>query len=52
VKSHAENKAIQRARMRDDGYVLKQIWCLPKDWDEIKAFINNKKAGGKIHAGE
>ena len=35
----AERKRIDRARKRKEGYVLKQRWVRPEQWDKIKKGI-------------
>jgi hypothetical protein len=40
MKSEAETKRTQRERMRAAGYVLKQIWILPRDWPRVRKFLN------------
>lgn len=39
MKSSAERKADERARMRDRGYVLRQFWIHPKDWQRAQAYL-------------
>ena len=43
----AELKRKDRARKRELGFVLKQIWVKPEQWESIKKHIDksNKKVG-------
>lgn len=43
MKSAATLKAEQRAKMRAAGYVLKQIWVMPKHWARILKFLERLK---------
>jgi hypothetical protein len=47
AKSHAERKRDERERMRERGYVLRQFWVHPKDWDRVSTYVRrvNKKRG-------
>ena len=39
AKSPAERKADERARMRAAGFVLRQFWVHPKDWDRVQTYL-------------
>lgn len=39
VKSAAERKADERARMRARGFVLRQFWIHPKDWERVQRYL-------------
>jgi hypothetical protein len=43
VKSPAERKADERARMRAAGFVLRQFWVHPKDWGRVQAYLKRVK---------
>lgn len=38
-KTTAERQADLRARMREDGFVLKQIWVKKRQWPRIKKYL-------------
>jgi hypothetical protein len=38
-KSTAERVQELRDRMRAAGFVLRQVWVHPGDWERVKAFI-------------
>lgn len=38
----AELKRKDRARKREQGYVLKQIWVKPERWARIKKYIDRE----------
>ncbi len=42
TKSTAQLKAENRARMREAGYVLKQIWVNPRQWKRIKKYLDKQ----------
>ncbi len=46
-KSDAERKQQERDRMRERGYVLRQFWVHPKDWERASTYLRriNKKRG-------
>ena len=46
-KSDAERKRDERERMRERGYVLRQVWVHPKDWERAATYLRriNKKRG-------
>ncbi len=39
AKSDAERKRDERERMRERGYVLRQIWVHPKDWPRVQVYL-------------
>lgn len=39
----AERKRKERTNKRAQGYVLKQVWVKPENWDYIKAVIDSLK---------
>lgn len=39
AKSAAERKADERERMRARGYVLRQFWIHPKDWERAQKYL-------------
>ena len=49
MKTGAERKAAERARMRDKGYVLRQFWVHPKDWPLVQKYLLrvNKRRDGQ-----
>ena len=42
-KSAAELKRKDRARKREAGYILKQIWVKPENWPKIKKYLDKQK---------
>lgn len=42
MKTAAELKRIDRARKREQGYVLKQIWVRPNNWPKIKKYLDKQ----------
>ena len=38
-KSAAERKQDERDRMRDHGFVLRQFWVHPKDWERVRTYL-------------
>lgn len=39
AKTPAQRKADERARMRAAGFVLRQFWVHPKDWDRVQTYL-------------
>lgn len=39
AKTAAERKQDERERMRARGFVLRQVWVHPKDWERVKVYI-------------
>lgn len=39
MKSANERKAAERERMRSKGYVLRQFWVHPKDWELVQKYL-------------
>lgn len=39
AKTPAERKADERERMRAGGFVLRQMWVHPGDWERVKAYV-------------
>lgn len=39
AKTPAERKQDERERMRALGYVLRQVWVHPDDWQRVKAYL-------------
>jgi hypothetical protein len=39
MSTAAEQKRQHRDRMRQLGYVLKQLWVKPREWPRVQAFI-------------
>lgn len=46
-RNYAYDKRKQRARKRKEGYVLKQIWVKPENWEELKKYIKGIDDGNK-----
>lgn len=47
AQSAAERKRAERTRMRAEGYVLRQFWVHPKDWDRVQRYllmVNKRRA--------
>jgi hypothetical protein len=47
AKTDAERKQAERDRMRERGYVLRQVWVHPKDWTLVSKYLKrvNKQRG-------
>lgn len=43
MKSAAARQAEMRDRMRKLGFVLRQLWVHPKDWDAVKKYVAAKR---------
>lgn len=43
----AERKQAERERMRARGFVLRQFWVHPKDWERVLTYLTriNKRRG-------
>lgn len=39
MKSATERKADERERMRARGFVLRQFWVHPNDWERVQAYL-------------
>ena len=39
TRTPAERKSDERARMRARGYVLRQIWVHPNDWERVRKYL-------------
>lgn len=39
MKNSAERMRELRDRMRAEGYVLRQFWVHPKDWDRVQTYL-------------
>lgn len=39
AKTATERKADERERMRARGYVLRQFWIHPKDWERVQKYL-------------
>ena len=39
AKTVNERKADERARKRALGYVLRQFWIHPKDWERVQKYL-------------
>jgi hypothetical protein len=43
MKDVAERKRDERKRMRKAGYVLRQFWIRPKDWQRVQRYLQRFK---------
>jgi len=43
MRTAAELKRKDRARKREQGYILKQIWIKPERWEKIKKYLDKQK---------
>lgn len=43
MKSSAARQAEMRDRMRKQGFVLRQLWVHPKDWEAVKKYVAAKR---------
>ncbi len=39
ARTASERKADERARMRLAGFVLRQFWIHPKDWERVQTYL-------------
>jgi hypothetical protein len=39
AKTAAERKRDERERMRNQGFVLRQLWVHPKDWPRVQRYL-------------
>lgn len=39
ARTATERKQDERERMRERGYVLRQIWVHPKDWPRVQKYV-------------
>lgn len=39
MKSASQRKADERERMRARGFVLRQFWVHPKDWERVQTYL-------------
>jgi len=44
MKDAAERKRDERRRMRKAGYVLRQFWIHPKDWQRVQKYLQRFKS--------
>jgi hypothetical protein len=38
-----KRKAAERARMRTRGFVLRQLWVHPDDWESVREYVERKR---------
>lgn len=38
-----DRKAAERARMRSSGFVLRQLWVHPDDWEAVRTYVERKR---------
>jgi hypothetical protein len=43
MKPDAERQRDTRRRMRAAGFVLRQLWVHPSDWEAVKAYVERKR---------
>lgn len=43
AKSEAERQRDTRRRMREAGYVLRQLWVHPEDWEDVRRYVERKR---------
>jgi hypothetical protein len=43
VKTPAERKRDERQRMRTAGFVLRQLWVHPQDWEAVRRYVEQKR---------
>lgn len=39
AKSNAQRQQVMRERMRSLGFVLRQMWVHPADWEAVKKYV-------------
>jgi hypothetical protein len=44
-----DRKAAERARMRDRGFVLRQLWVHPHDWPAVREYVERKRKKRSAH---
>jgi hypothetical protein len=42
-------KAAERARMRERGFVLRQMWVHPEDWEAVREYVERKRKKRSAH---
>jgi hypothetical protein len=43
MKTNAERQRDTRRRMRAAGFVLRQLWVHPTDWDAVRRYVEQKR---------
>lgn len=43
ARSDAERKRDERHRMRSAGFVLRQLWVHPRDWEAVRRYVEQKR---------
>ena len=38
-----DRKAAERERMRSRGFVLRQLWVHPGDWEAVRTYVERKR---------
>lgn len=38
-----DRKAAERNRMRARGFVLRQLWVHPEDWEAVRDYVDRKR---------
>jgi len=41
AKTPAERKQLERTRMRERGYGLRQVWVHHKDWKDVQKYLQH-----------
>jgi hypothetical protein len=47
--SDKARKAAERARMRSRGFVLRQLWVHPDDWEAVREYVERKRKKRSAH---
>lgn len=47
MKTEAAYKAEQRARKRDAGLVVVEVWCRPADKERVRRYVERLVKGGQ-----
>jgi hypothetical protein len=43
MKPDAERQRDTRRRMRAAGFVLRQLWVHPSDWESVRRYVERKR---------
>jgi hypothetical protein len=44
-----DRKAAERSRMRARGFVLRQLWVHPDDWQAVREYVERKRRKRSAH---
>jgi len=50
MKPDAERQRDTRRRMRAAGFVLRQLWVHPQDWEAVRRYVEQKRKRHTVEA--